>query len=114
MLPKEDRKAMLLRLFNEDTPLMDHSKDRFHNDSRAQPNANIKDEADDIKDEEQEVDADVENKMAVKEEEGKEGNIAAATLGEDMEISENGARDGEREDDVLSDDAVKDEVEDGV
>ncbi|KAL9132185.1 MAG: hypothetical protein Q9175_006581 [Cornicularia normoerica] len=31
-----------------------------------------------------------------------------------MEISENGARDREREDDVLSDDAVKDEVEDGV
>lgn len=29
MLPKEDRKAMLLRLYNEDTPLMDHSKDRF-------------------------------------------------------------------------------------
>ena len=31
MLPKEDRKAMLLRLFNEDTPLQDHSKDRFQN-----------------------------------------------------------------------------------
>lgn len=29
MLPKEGRKAMLLRLYNEDTPLMDHSKDRF-------------------------------------------------------------------------------------
>ncbi|MCJ1405722.1 hypothetical protein MMC11_008952 [Xylographa trunciseda] len=28
MLPKEDRKAMLLRLYNEDIPLMDHSKDR--------------------------------------------------------------------------------------
>lgn len=30
MLPKEERKAMLLRLYNEDTPLQDHSKDRFH------------------------------------------------------------------------------------
>lgn len=30
MLPKEDRKAMLLRLYNDDSPLMDHSKDRFH------------------------------------------------------------------------------------
>ena len=30
MLPKEDRKAMLLRLYNDDTPLMDHSKDRFN------------------------------------------------------------------------------------
>lgn len=29
MLPKEDRKAMLLRLFNDDSPLQDHSKDRF-------------------------------------------------------------------------------------
>ncbi|KAL9602247.1 MAG: hypothetical protein Q9219_001971 [cf. Caloplaca sp. 3 TL-2023] len=29
MLPKEDRKAMLLRLFNEITPLQDHSKERF-------------------------------------------------------------------------------------
>ena len=29
MLPKEDRKAMLLRLFNDDSPLEDHSKDRF-------------------------------------------------------------------------------------
>ena len=29
MLPKEDRKAMLLRLYNDDSPLMDHSKDRF-------------------------------------------------------------------------------------
>lgn len=31
MLPKEDRKAMLLRLYNDDSPLMDHSKDRFNN-----------------------------------------------------------------------------------
>lgn len=29
MLPKEDRKAMLLRLYNDDTPLLDHSKERF-------------------------------------------------------------------------------------
>lgn len=29
MLPKEDRKAMLLRLYNDDSPLMDHSKDRY-------------------------------------------------------------------------------------
>ena len=33
MLPKEDRRAMLLRLYNDDTPLMDHSKDRFNNKS---------------------------------------------------------------------------------
>ena len=29
MLPKEERKAMLLRLYNDNTPLQDHSKDRF-------------------------------------------------------------------------------------
>ncbi|MCJ1477477.1 hypothetical protein MMC13_006149 [Lambiella insularis] len=29
MLPKEDRKAMLLRLYNDDSHLLDHSKDRF-------------------------------------------------------------------------------------
>ena len=29
MLPKEDRKAMLLRIYNDSSPLMDHSKDRF-------------------------------------------------------------------------------------
>ena len=29
MLPKEERRAMLLRLFNDDEPLIDHSKERF-------------------------------------------------------------------------------------
>ena len=29
MLPKEDRSAMLLRLYNETTPMQDHSKERF-------------------------------------------------------------------------------------
>ena len=28
MLPKEERKAMLLRLYNDDTPLIDHSQQR--------------------------------------------------------------------------------------
>lgn len=36
MLPKEERKAMLLRLYNEDTPLQDHSKDRFHTGDQTQ------------------------------------------------------------------------------
>lgn len=36
MLPKEDRKAMLLRLYNEDTPLQDHSKDRFNTGDKQQ------------------------------------------------------------------------------
>ena len=38
MLPKEDRKAMLLRIYNDDSPLLDHSKERFENKSRASPN----------------------------------------------------------------------------
>jgi hypothetical protein len=29
MLAKDDRKAMLLRLFNDDSPLKDRSQDRF-------------------------------------------------------------------------------------
>lgn len=29
MLPKEERKAMLLSIYNDDSPLMDHSKERF-------------------------------------------------------------------------------------
>lgn len=102
MLPKEDRKAMLLRLYNEDTPLMDHSKDRFYNNNpKPQPDADIKDEVDDVKDED-EIDADIKDEMAVKEED--EGEIfKAAAVGEN----------GDREDDALPD-SPKEEVEDGV
>lgn len=112
MLPKEDRRAMLLRLYNEDTPLMDHSKERFHNSnnnnnrSKPQPHVKMGDEPEDIKDEEAE---DVKDEMAV-EEEDEEGNVAAAGLGEDVE---NGAKDGEADDDLLPD-ALKEEVEDAV
>lgn len=112
MLPKEDRKAMLLRLYNEDTPLMDHSKDRFHNNSKPQPNANITDKLEDIKDDE-EADADVKDEMAVKEEEGEEGNVAAAVLSEDVETMEAGAKDGEKEDD-MSPNALKEAAEEGA
>ena len=108
MLPKEDRKAMLLRLFNEDTPLMDHSKDRFHKSSIPQPNANFKDEPNDIKNEE-ELNADVKDEIAIKEED-KEGNVAAAGFGEDVERIEDGAGDEVREDDVLPN-SFKEEVD---
>lgn len=113
MLPKEDRRAMLLRLYNEDTPLMDHSKDRFHDKSKSQPDADVKDEPDDIKNEEEEVDADVKDEMtAVKE----EGDAMTTGLGEDRETMENGAvkGEGERDDDDVLSDGVKEEVEDGV
>ena len=112
MLPKEDRKAMLLRLYNEDTPLMDHSKDRF---SRDRTDANIKDEpAGEIKDgeKEEEADADVKYEMGAASGEGGDGNVADA----DVETVENGTFEEEREreqDDAVSD-AVKAESEDVV
>ena len=115
MLPKEDRRAMLLRLYNEDTPLMDHSKDRFHNNANPQTNADVKDEPDDSNDDG--ADAHVKDEMAAVKPEGEGEDVAAAGLAGDVETMENGAEDGdgdvERQDDVLSD-AVKDEVEDGV
>ena len=37
MLPKEDRKAMLLRIYNDETPLTDTSKDRFKTHAEAAP-----------------------------------------------------------------------------
>ena len=113
MLPKEDRRAMLLRLYNEDTPLMDHSKDRF---SHHRPDANVKDEpADETKDgmeeeEEEEVDTDVKYEMGATKGEGGEGNVADA----DVETVENGTFEEEREreqDDAVSG-AVKAESED--
>ena len=113
MLPKEDRRAMLLRLFNEDTPLMDHSKDRFHKDAKAQTNASIKDEPNDINHEEQ-VDADIKDEIAGKEEEREEGTVEIARLGEDVQTMGDGARDAESREDPLSDEVLKDEEDDGV
>ncbi|KAL8793445.1 MAG: hypothetical protein Q9195_003928 [Heterodermia aff. obscurata] len=43
MLPKEDRRAMLLRLYNDDSPLLDHSKDRFETKARAPSDQEISD-----------------------------------------------------------------------
>lgn len=43
MLPKEDRRAMLLRLYNDDSPLLDHSKERFETKARAPPSEEISD-----------------------------------------------------------------------
>lgn len=40
MLPKEERKAMLLRLYNDDSPLMDHSKDRFNKQANGEDTSN--------------------------------------------------------------------------
>ena len=110
MLPKEDRRAMLLRLFNEDTPLMDHSKDRFHKDAKA----DTRDEPNDVIHEGQEVDAGIKDEIAGKEEEREEGTVETARLGEDVEKMGNGARDAESREDPLSDEGLKDEEEDGA
>lgn len=48
MLPKEDRRAMLLRLYNEDTPLTDHSKDRFFRATDEPAAGVVKDEDGDV------------------------------------------------------------------
>ena len=121
MLPKEDRRAMLLRLYNEDTPLMDHSKDRFHNNnynsSKPEPSAHVKDGEDNIKEEEDEdgeAGAEVKEEMAVKEED-EGGDVAAAGSSEDAEAMENGAGDGDGErDHGMLPDSSKDDGEDGV
>ena len=83
MLPKEDRKAMLLRLYNEDTPLMDHSKDRFHAnaDAKARSNTNTHTDAKDEAEEEEEVEK-------VEEEDGT--TIADASLDGDVEMNRGG------------------------
>ena len=87
MLPKEDRKAMLLRLYNEDTPLMDHSKDRFHAVANAQSNTNTN--AKDEVEEEEEANATAKNETMVKGEgEGEDeegGNVTPASSTADVE-----------------------------
>ena len=52
MLPKEERSAMLLRLFGEMTPLMDHSKDRFQKKEGDAKVVIVKEEEDDEVDDE--------------------------------------------------------------
>ena len=113
MLPKEDRKAMLLRLYNEDTPLMDHSKDRFHannnpkqetqaddndiNNAAAVKLESVKDEDEDnVKEEDQEMETEMdahvykyEDAAAVIKKEGGGGMVKD----EDGETVGNGAGD---------------------
>ncbi len=67
MLPKEDRKAMLLRLYNDDSPLLDNSKDRFHN----KQNGDASDVATDenmVVDEEQQEDSEAPDRLGKEDE----------------------------------------------
>ncbi len=88
MLPKEDRKAMLLRLFNDDSPLTDHFKDRFLRDTRpheAENDSVMKDENIDAKDETPNDDVDLieERSVSGDDDEGGE-NIGKAGLDPDV------------------------------
>ena len=108
MLPKEDRKAMLLRLYNEDTPLMDHSKDRFLLNGRA---GTKEEEDDDNIKEEEEGDDNIKKEEDIIKEEG-EGEMAAVKDG-DVETVGNGTLDVDMDVDVkgeMQDDAVADGV----
>lgn len=49
MLPKEERKAMLLRLYNDETPLIDHSKEKREREAKAEKAAEEDDDAMDTK-----------------------------------------------------------------
>lgn len=51
MLPKEDRKAMLLRLYNEVIPLQDGSKARFEKKEEVAPNGDVQNTSSDVDDE---------------------------------------------------------------
>lgn len=107
MLPKEERKAMLLRLYNEDTPLQDHSKDRFNTGDQQQK---VKKEPDD----------DVEA-AAKLQGNGDEGGMKIEIDQEDEEVGAVGLGDvvkgevdgveGKMEDEVMPE-AIKDEVRD--
>lgn len=92
MLPKEDRKAMLLRLFNDDSPLTDHSKDRFLRDTNP-PEANdddsvMKDGNTDAKDETPNDDIDLIEERSVSggddDDDEREENIGKAGLDPDV------------------------------
>lgn len=96
MLPKEDRKAMLLRLYNDDTPLKDSSKERFNSKPPASGDRDEKD----VKEEEADAETEVKQEMDVMIGEGEEGVGAV----------EEGEGEGKREDDVVPD-AVKEAYE---
>ena len=111
MLPKEDRKAMLLRLYNEDTPLMDHSKDRFF---KANARANDEDEGSAIvKDEEEEGrNAVVKDEDEEGEEDGDvvvDGGVVGDVENGTMDVDGDGDGDGDVERE-MQDDAVADAV----
>ncbi|KAL6715109.1 tRNA (cytosine-5-)-methyltransferase ncl1 [Lecanora helva] len=102
MLPKEERKAMLLRLFNEDTPLEDHSKDRFHTGNAQQKIKKSPDEG-------VEAAAKLDGNTSEDEDGGgvsivvgnDEKDVGAAGLGDEVKAAEALGDDAGKEDDVV-------------
>ena len=90
MLPKEERKAMLLRLFNDESELVDHAKDR---ERAAAESKAAQEEAESADPEAQEAKQDVEVEAA-KEEIGENGLLAKETTNGDAKGKEESA-DGE-------------------
>ena len=110
MLPKEERKAMLLRLYNEDTPLQDHSKDRFRTGDQQQKTK--KDPDNDVASAAKlEGNGDEEGvKLGMEEDQDQDEDVAAAGLG-DLARGEESGEEAEKEDDVMPA-AIRDEVKD--
>lgn len=105
MLPKEDRKAMLLRLYNEDTPLQDHSKDRFNTGDRQQ---RVKKEPDEDVVSAAALEGDVKHEIDVDDEDEDDDDVGGIRLG-DAEKDE-GPEKVRNED--LEPDAIKAELKD--
>ena len=81
MLPKEDRKAMLLRIFDDDSPLTDSSKNRFLQPAPTTEPPEAKGDGDDdiaMKDEEPEDVANEELEDPVNEETERVVNLQSA------------------------------------
>lgn len=101
MLPKEDRKAMLLRLYNEDTPLQDHSKDRFNTGNAKQT---IKKEPNDDAAAAAKLEPGVKDETMVIKPEDDEEDMAAAVETAEAE------GDGDGGYDAVPDGAIKEEI----
>lgn len=106
MLPKEDRKAMLLRLYDDDTPLMDHSKDRFNKTSNTSSNPTAREpvsdtEAEEIADKEAEdtlapATARADTNLQSEDDDEEEGGVAIGRAGMTAEATGLGSGEGIR------------------
>lgn len=86
MLPKEERKAMLLRLFNDETELVDHAKDRERLAAEKRAEKAESDAMDEDVKKEVKTEPEEENKTEVQSEGAKEGGVSLP-----VEMPTNGA-----------------------